>query len=95
MKIPKSVRVGRKKYTVRKVDHVAKLGHISYKDAVIEVSRRYFSGELRSQYSQCETFWHELTHGILKDMDNPLHNDEAFVTAFAARLNAAVHSAEF
>jgi hypothetical protein len=41
------------------------------------------------------TFWHELTHAILYDMDNKLTHDEKFVTAFADRLDQAIKTARF
>jgi hypothetical protein len=43
-----------------------------------------------------ESFWHELVHAILYDMDeHKLNRNEAFVTAFAKRLSEAVDSAAF
>lgn len=49
---------------------------------------RAFSTEEVSQ-----TFWHEVTHAILYDMNHPLWNDETFVDAFSQRLNEVVGSA--
>lgn len=40
------------------------------------------------------TFWHEVTHAILYDMGNPLYKDEAFVSAFSAKLGQIVDTAE-
>ena len=40
-----------------------------------------------------DTFWHELTHAILHDMDHPLRKSERFMSGFAERLNRAVNSA--
>ena len=40
-----------------------------------------------------DTFWHELTHAILHDMNHPLWKNERFVSGFAERLNRAVNSA--
>jgi hypothetical protein len=41
-----------------------------------------------------ETFWHELTHAVLYEMDHPLYRSEVFVTRFAQLLNKAINSAE-
>ena len=40
-----------------------------------------------------DTFWHELTHAILHDMEHPLCRNERFVSGFSERLNRAVNSA--
>jgi len=42
-----------------------------------------------------DTFWHELTHAILKDMGSKLEANEDFVCAFSSRLNKAILSARF
>lgn len=95
MKIPKQVTIGDTKYEVRRTSNDLRLGYISYADHVISISRVYFMGGRMSAYEQADTFWHELTHGILHDMGHRLQNNEQFVTAFAKRLNKAVHSAKF
>ena len=41
------------------------------------------------------TFWHEMTHAILFEMEHPLARNEPFVTRFAKLLSAAIDSAEF
>jgi hypothetical protein len=41
------------------------------------------------------TFWHELTHAILYDMNSKLTHDEKFVTGFADRLDQAIKTARF
>jgi hypothetical protein len=42
-----------------------------------------------------ETFWHELTHAILHEMDHPLFRSEVFVTQFAKLLSQSINSARF
>ena len=42
---------------------------------------------------RANTFWHELTHAILHDMDSELNYDEKFVSAFSDRLSQAVETA--
>jgi hypothetical protein len=44
---------------------------------------------------RAETFWHELTHAILYDMNNKLTHDEDFVTDFSKRLHQAISTARF
>lgn len=41
-----------------------------------------------------DTFWHEVTHAILRDMDHPLWRSEKFVSAFARRMTEIVLTAE-
>ena len=41
-----------------------------------------------------DTFWHEVTHAILRDMDHPLWCSEKFVTDFARRMIEIVLTAE-
>ena len=99
MKIPTSVKVGKTKYTVKvikKMHAPAAVGGVWYKEKVIEVATH---SNIRNQRFKREeisdTFWHELTHAILKDMGSKLEADEKFVTAFSERLNNAILSARF
>jgi hypothetical protein len=48
----------------------------------------------RDPVDVAETFWHEVTHAILHDMQHKLWRDEAFVTAFSKRLNQVIHTAK-
>jgi hypothetical protein len=71
-------------------------GEIDYYREWIKVAKR--CNVTKREYTpkeRAETFWHELTHGILADMEHPLFNDEKFVVAFSQRLNDAIHSAKF
>ena len=70
------------------------LGHIDYEAKTISVAY-YFHNIRLSKDERSDTFWHELTHAILHDMDSRLVNDESFVTRFAYRLNNAINSAKF
>ena len=42
-----------------------------------------------------QTFWHEMTHAILYEMENKLATDEVFVDRFAKLLSHAIDSAKF
>jgi hypothetical protein len=95
VKIPKQVKVGKKQIDVVKVDTLKGCrGQINYDAKLIEIARngshyKYTSTE------QANTFWHELTHAILHDMDNNLAFNEKFVSAFSDRLDQAVKTARF
>ena len=98
MPIPKAVKIGRIWYTVkqpRELDRPAARGCITYWHDIELAKQCNVTGKRYTPKQRAETFWHELTHGILNDMDHPLFDDEAFVTAFSKRLNDAIHSAEF
>jgi hypothetical protein len=69
-------------------------GHINYESKTIEVAR-YVHGKKVDAAERSDTFWHELTHAILRDMGSHLTYDERFVERFATRLNKAINSAKF
>jgi hypothetical protein len=91
MELPRKVKVGKKWYTFHYVNKpkARLLGRCCYALGSIEVNTAEPAAEVR------DTFWHELTHAILHDMDHPLQNDEKFVTGFSNRLTKAIDSAKF
>lgn len=99
MKIPKYLKVGKRWYKVDvldKMDTPGLMGSTNYKTAYIEIARR--SAATNKRYKQedvCDTFWHEITHAILKDMGSKLEANEEFVYSFSSRLNKAILSARF
>lgn len=99
MKLPKKIKVGNTEYTVNKVkhlDHRGAVGGTWYKQKVIEVATHSnISNQRFKQEDIYDTFWHELTHAILKDMGSKLEGNEKFVTNFSERLNKAILSARF
>ncbi len=52
-------------------------------------------GRPRKPKDIAETFWHEVTHAILRDMEHPQWDEEAFVSAFSKRLTQVIYTAEF
>ena len=105
MQIPKQFNIRNKRYTVTvvpgklasetcsryryvygNVDYIAREIHIAGKKPQTgdRVAKRY----------QAHTFWHEVTHAILKDMGHRLEGSEDFVDNFARRLNDVVHTAK-
>lgn len=97
--IPSSLRVGRKTYRVELVPSMRRLrekGRVYYELGHIELGcssnhngRRFTHQEIN------ETFWHELVHAILYEMDHSLHSNEKFVDAFSEHLAGAISSARF
>jgi hypothetical protein len=97
MMIPKHISVGRSRYTVDVVKTPGKhrFGFIDYEQQRIVVgTHSQLTQRRRSPQQQSHTFWHEMTHAILRDMGHRLEHNEEFVDAFAKRLNDAIHSAE-
>lgn len=99
MQIPKKIKVGRHWYDVERIKHTplkGTMGRISYGTRLITIATHSNVTDKRYKHEAVfDTFWHELTHAILKDMNNPLENNERFVTAFSDRLTKAILSARF
>lgn len=100
MRIPKSINVGGTEYTVclsKFVRHKGRPAHgyISYAERRIymathsSITRRKFT-----KNEMYDTFWHELTHALLRSMKNPLYSNERFVRRFATSLTNAIISAK-
>lgn len=95
MKLPRSIKIGKTRYTVAWFDAMLEqMGLFRPVLRVINVAIRK-RGKPRKPEAIAETFWHEVTHAILHDMDHPLWKDEKFVTAFSKRLSKAIDSARF
>ena len=99
MKIPTKIKVGKTNYTVYKIKEMRKkgvMGAINYEGGAIFVATHSnVRGTRFKKEEVADTFWHELTHAILKDMGSKLEADEKFVTAFSERLTNAILSARF
>lgn len=102
MKIPKQVTVGKTKIAVIQPDglKVGKdicRGGYDYSQPAIMVAKKNLKQNYKFTPSErANTFWHELTHAILHDMGkDKLNRDEAFVSAFADRLDQAIKTARF
>ena len=98
MQIPKQFKLGNKNYTVEMVQHTkpkGTMGTIDYDLCRVEIATN--SGLTDRSFKQEEmtdTFWHEVTHAILRDMKHKQWNDEKFVTAFAKRLTQIITTAK-
>lgn len=97
--IPRKLKVGKNWYSVEIVETLkrrAEMGCVFYALSAIQVAKR--SNLDKRAFSPAEmtnTFWHELTHAILHDMNHQLCNNEKFVTEFANRLTQAITTAKF
>lgn len=96
MKLPKSITVNDKKYTV--INDVSKeqytLGSISYTNSTIHVNTKTAQRTVPKS-EQAVVFWHEVVHAILHDIKPKLNNDEKFVQEFAELLHQVTTSARF
>lgn len=98
MQIPKQFKLGKHNYTVTTVRHTqpkGTMGSVYYDLRLIEIATN--SGRTDRSFKQeemADTFWHEVTHAILRDMKHKQWNDEKFVTAFANRLTQVVNTAK-
>jgi hypothetical protein len=99
MLIPKKVKVGRKWFDVEMLDTMpskGKMGRVFFTSQLIQVAKRSNrTGRTFKPAEISDTFWHELTHAILHDMEHPLCRNERFVSGFSERLNQAVNSARW
>lgn len=98
--IPRSIRVGKKRYSIDVVETMLQRGdmaRVHYERKKIEVGQRSNkTGRKFSEAQMQESFWHELVHAILYDMDeHRLNRNERFVTEFAKRISEAITSARF
>lgn len=84
MQIPQQVKIGKRKWSVTKVNMRGMArGRCTPQMAWIEL-----------RGDDPYVFWHELTHAILHDMGEDWR-DEKFVVAFSKRLNQAIQTARF
>ena len=97
--IPKLLRIGEMKYSVEVVEAMLEKswqGSIAYGPQRIKIARTSnVSGRPFADHEMQATFWHEITHAILYDMDNSLYKNEKFVTEFSTRLAQAIKTARF
>jgi hypothetical protein len=97
--IPKLLRIGQKKYSVEVVEAMLEKrwqGAIHYDNQRIQIARNSnVSGRRFKEREIQATFWHEVTHAILHDMEHSLYLNEKFVEEFSTRLAQAVNTARF
>jgi hypothetical protein len=97
MMIPYKFKLGRHQYRVSQpltlpYKHV---GLVYFATREVFLAQYKSDGSARrSPRKRAETFWHEITHAILHDMEHPLWKNEQFVTQFSKRLNQVVQTAK-
>ena len=98
--LPRKIKVGKKMYTIDIVESMLERGHMAavyYADKQIKIgTSSNVTGKKFSADDIHDSFWHELVHAILFDMDEyTLNRNEKFVTEFATKLADAIKSARF
>jgi hypothetical protein len=97
--IPRRIKVGDKMYSVDIIQSMQRArdrGRIWYEAGRIQIGQSSnVDGRKYTDIQMSETFWHELVHAILYEMDSPLYRNEKFVHAFATHLAKAIQSAKF
>jgi hypothetical protein len=98
--LPRQIRVGKKLYTIDMIETMLRSGdmaRVHYDKQKIEIGKRStVTGKRFSRDQIHDSFWHELVHAILYDMEeHTLNKNEEFVTSFANRLSEAITSASF
>lgn len=98
MQIPTKFRLGDKTYEVALVRHTkpkGTMGTIYYDLCRVEIATNSGRTDRSFKHEEiADTFWHEVTHAILRDMKHRQWNDEKFVTAFANRLTQVITTAK-
>jgi hypothetical protein len=96
--IPRRIKVGKKMYSVDIVETMKRSrdrGRIWYELGRIEIGEASnVDGRKYTASQMSETFWHELVHAILYEMNSSLYRNERFVDAFGLHLAKAIQSAK-
>lgn len=87
MRIPKKFDLGARRYRVRVMPKMSVYGSVMPPRSLMLISKERPARMTR-------TFWHELMHAVLYDMNHPLTADEKFVEAVAVRLTQVVRTVE-
>lgn len=95
MKLPYQFTLGKTTHTVQSATSYSRIhGKYWWEHQHIVVVTKH-KGHPRKSQDIAETFWHEVTHAILRDMSSPLWTNEEFVTAFSKRLTQVIYTARF
>lgn len=98
MQIPKAFKLNSQPYKVRIVQTMPGRGHMGEVDYVTRTVTLATTSNMTGRSFKTEeiddTFWHEVTHAILRDMGHKLWSNERFVTRFARRLTEVVNTAK-
>lgn len=98
VKIPSSFKVGGQDIEVRRVERCEDntIGQCSVASGYIEIAEKHSKDSIQSAGSKINTFYHELTHSILRTMgETELNDNEKFVCCFSSFLTEAMEAAVF
>lgn len=98
MHIPKSLKINKRTFKVqllRTMQRRGTMGQTDHTRRLISVATNSnLDGRSFKTEEISDTFWHELTHAILYEMDHPLWNNERFVSKFSSYLDEAIRTAK-
>lgn len=97
-RIPKSFTVGGQDVTVVDVDICEDgcIGNCWLSEGSIEIAKYITKNTPQSETSKLNTFYHELTHAILRTMgEHDLNGNEKFVCTFSGFLTEAIRSFKY
>lgn len=97
-KIPSKYKVGGQDIEVRMVERCEDntIGECALASGYIEIAEKHSKDGLQSASSKINTFYHELTHSILRTMgETELNDNEKFVCCFSSFLTEAMTNAIF
>lgn len=97
-KIPSKYQVGGQEMEVRRVERSSDnaVGECCVAAGYIEIANKFNKDEIQSESSKVNTFYHELTHSILRTMgETELNDNEKFVCTFSSFLTEAMKNAYF
>ena len=97
-KIPSKFTVGGQDVIVKHTDlcEDGSLGNIILGQGEIQIAKYVSKGIEQSETSKLNTFYHELTHAILRTMgEYELNSNERFVCTFSDFLTEAIKSFEY
>lgn len=97
-KIPKSLTVGGQDIEVKNVEicEESDLGNIILGQGEIQIANNVSRNIPQSETSKLNTFYHELTHAILRTMgEYELNSNEKFVCTFSGFLTEAIRSFKY
>ena len=97
-KIPKFFNVGGQRMEVRRVERCDDnaLGTQLTARGYVEIADKYNKDDVQSESCKINTFYHELTHSILRTMgETELNVNEKFVCCFSSFLTEAMNDAYF
>lgn len=93
--IPEFTTIGGQAIVTKVIPDYDKLGEITVFAGELKLAQES-SGKIQSPSSMFNTYWHEITHGILDTMgESRLSRDEKFVSTFSSFLTEVLLNATY